>query len=102
MKQIGTHFFLLLLKPWSSKMKQIVEMPKERIGLYDPAYEKDACGVGFIVSIEGVSSNKVLQDAKTMLIRMAHRGACGCDNNTGDGAGVLTTIPHTFLVKTLR
>ena len=69
-------------------MKQPMEMPKEPVGLYDPANERDACGVGFIVSIEGASSNKVLLDAKTMLIRMGHRGACGCDNNTGDGAGV--------------
>ena len=82
-------------------MKQIVEMPKERIGLYDPSYEKDSCGVGFIVSIEGVSSHKILQDAKTMLIRMTHRGGAG-DSSTGDGAGVLTTIPHNFFVKTLR
>ena len=73
-----------------------------KVGLYDPAYEKDACGVGFIVSIDGECSNKILQDSKTMLIRMGHRGACGCDNNTGDGAGVLTSIPHTFLSNTLK
>jgi glutamate synthase (NADPH/NADH) len=73
----------------------------DKQGLYDPANEKDACGVGFIVNIEGVSSNKVLTDAKTMLERMQHRGACGCDNNTGDGAGVLTTIPHEFFSSTL-
>lgn len=73
-----------------------------KIGLYDPAYEKDACGVGFIVSIEGVCSNKILTDSKTMLIRMGHRGACGCDNNTGDGAGVLTSIPHTLFSHILK
>ena len=76
-------------------------LPK-KVGLYDPKYEKDACGVGFIVNIEGKTSNKVLQDAKTMLIRMSHRGACGCDNNTGDGAGVLTSIPHTFFSSVLK
>jgi glutamate synthase (NADPH/NADH) len=74
----------------------------EKVGLYDPSFEKDACGVGFIVNIEGNSSNKVLQDAKTMLIRMSHRGACGCDNNTGDGAGVMTSIPHTFFSDKLK
>ena len=73
-----------------------------KVGLYDPAYEKDACGVGFIESIDGECSNKILQDSKTMLIRMGHRGACGCDNNTGDGAGVLTSIPHTFLTSVLK
>jgi glutamate synthase (NADH) len=73
-----------------------------KIGLYDPILEKDACGVGFVVSIEGVSSNKVLKDARTMLVRMAHRGACGCDNNTGDGAGVLTSIPHGFFSSILK
>ena len=76
-------------------------LPK-KIGLYDPANERDACGVGFIVSIDGISSNKVIMDAKTMLIRMAHRGACGCDNNTGDGAGVMTTIPHKFFSELLK
>ena len=73
-----------------------------KVGLYDPSLEKDACGVGFIVNIEGVSSNKVITDARTMLTRMAHRGACGCDNNTGDGAGVMTTIPHKFFSDALK
>ena len=44
----------------------------------------------------------LLTDSKTMLIRMGHRGACGCDNNTGDGAGVLTSIPHTFFCEVLK
>jgi glutamate synthase (NADH) len=83
----------------TTKVKLI---PKEKIGLYDPSLEKDACGVGFIVSIDRIETNKVLLDAKTMLIRMAHRGACGCDNNTGDGAGVLTSIPHDFFCKILK
>ena len=74
----------------------------ENVGLYDASFEKDACGVGFIVSIDGEPSNKIAQDAKTMLIRMAHRGACGCDNNTGDGAGVLTAIPHSFFAEQLK
>lgn len=83
------------------KLSQATGLP-EKVGLYDPAFEKDACGVGFIVNIEGVCSNKVLQDAKKMLVRMAHRGACGCDNNTGDGAGVLTSIPHDYLANKLK
>ena len=80
----------------------MIETQEKKIGLYDPTLEKDACGVGFIVSIEREVSNKVLLDAKTMLIRMAHRGACGCDNNTGDGAGVLTSIPHEFFASILK
>ena len=74
----------------------------DKVGLYDPAYERDSCGVGFIVSIEGVPSHKVLQDASTMLIRMDHRGGCGCDERTGDGAGVLTNIPHNFFNKVVK
>uniref|UniRef100_T1IMC7 glutamate synthase (ferredoxin) n=1 Tax=Strigamia maritima TaxID=126957 RepID=T1IMC7_STRMM len=68
--------------------------PKQ--GLYDPTFEKDACGVGFIVSIDGIHSHKILEDAETISIRMEHRGACACDNDTGDGAGVVTTIPHKY------
>ncbi|CAF0729763.1 unnamed protein product [Brachionus calyciflorus] len=83
------------------KLNEHTGLP-EKIGLYDPSYEKDACGVGFIVNIEGQSSHKVILDAKKMLTRMAHRGACGCDNNTGDGAGVLTTIPDEFFRSELQ
>ena len=71
-----------------------------KIGLYDPVREKDACGVGFIVSIDGISSRKILTDAKTMCIRMSHRGAIV--GTTGDGAGVLTSIPDTLFRKELK
>jgi glutamate synthase (NADH) len=71
-----------------------------KIGLYNPENEKDACGVGFIVSIDGNASNKIIQDAKKMLIRMSHRGACACD--TGDGAGILTSMPHNLFAKYLK
>jgi glutamate synthase domain-containing protein 2/glutamate synthase domain-containing protein 1/glutamate synthase domain-containing protein 3 len=66
-------------------------------GLYDPAYEKDACGVGFVAHIKGHKSHGIVEDAITMLGRMDHRGACGCEANTGDGAGILTALPHGFL-----
>ena len=82
------------------KVNQFTGFP-DKVGLYDPRLEKDSCGVGFMVNIDGISSNQVLKDAKKMLVRMAHRGACGCDNNTGDGAGVLTTIPHEFFSRVL-
>lgn len=71
-------------------------------GLYDPTLERDACGVGFVVNIDGSKSHKVLRDSETMLIRMEHRGACGCDNDSGDGAGVLTAIPHKLYARIMK
>jgi glutamate synthase (NADPH/NADH) large chain len=66
-------------------------------GLYDPAQEQDNCGVGFIAQIKGEPSHGIVQDALKMLQAMDHRGACGCEPNTGDGAGILTALPHDFL-----
>ncbi|KAK7108161.1 hypothetical protein V1264_015947 [Littorina saxatilis] len=74
----------------------------DQFGLYDPAYESDACGVGYVVNIDGVQSHRVLRDAQVMLERMEHRGACGCDNDSGDGAGVLSGIPHKFYDRVLH
>eukprot|EP00057_Strongylocentrotus_purpuratus_P024117 XP_011678591.1 PREDICTED: putative glutamate synthase [NADPH] [Strongylocentrotus purpuratus] len=71
-------------------------------GLYNPENEKDACGVGFIVNIKGEQSNKIIKDAQTILCRMKHRGATGGDNDTGDGAGVMTGIPHKLYARRLR
>src|ERR1700759_3158644 len=69
--------------------------PKQ--GLYDPAFEKDACGTGFVVDIQGRKSHKIVQQALQALDNLRHRGACGCEENTGDGAGILMQIPHAFL-----
>jgi glutamate synthase (ferredoxin) len=66
-------------------------------GLYDPAFEKDSCGVGFVVDIKGRRSHGIVQQALTVLNNLRHRGACGCEANTGDGAGILIQVPHTFL-----
>nr|AWS20468.1 glutamate synthase [Mayetiola destructor] len=68
-------------------------------GLYDPQNEHEACGVGFIVAIDGKRNHKILRDAQKLSSRMNHRGACACDNDTGDGAGVLTAIPHELYKK---
>lgn len=68
-------------------------------GLYDPELEKDACGVGFAAHIKGVASHKILSDARSLLCNMTHRGAVGSDARDGDGAGVMTSIPHKFFVK---
>ena len=69
----------------------------EKQGLYDPRFEHDSCGVGFVVNIKGQKSHKIIRDALTILVNLAHRGACGCEANTGDGAGILLQTPHEFL-----
>ena len=63
-------------------------------GLYDPAFEKDACGVGFIADMKGRKSHKIVTDALGMLCNLEHRGAVGADPLAGDGAGILVQIPH--------
>jgi glutamate synthase (NADPH/NADH) large chain len=68
-------------------------------GLYDPAHEHDACGVGFVVDIKGVRSHAIVSQALTVLKNLLHRGACGCEVNTGDGAGILVQMPHAFLER---
>jgi glutamate synthase (ferredoxin) len=67
-------------------------------GLYDPRNEHDGCGVGFLVDLKGRKSHKIVRDGIAALINLDHRGACGCEANTGDGAGILVQIPHEFLV----
>lgn len=68
-------------------------------GLYDNEYEKDACGVGFICHIKGEQSHKIVSDARQLLCAMTHRGATGADSRDGDGAGVMTGIPHLFFKR---
>ena len=65
-------------------------------GLYDPSFEHDACGIGFVANIKGHKSHQHISDALTVLENMEHRGACGCENNTGDGAGIMIQTPHEF------
>ncbi|MGH7320859.1 MAG: glutamate synthase subunit alpha, partial [Candidatus Rokuibacteriota bacterium] len=66
-------------------------------GLYDPQHEHDACGVGFVVNIKGQRSHAIVRQALSVLINLLHRGACGCEPNTGDGAGILIQTPDRFL-----
>src|SRR5438477_50525 len=68
-------------------------------GLYDPAHEHDACGVGFVVDIKGRKSHAIVRQGLLVLINLLHRGACGCEPNTGDGAGILLQVPDRFLRK---
>ncbi|MGH6767870.1 MAG: glutamate synthase large subunit, partial [Xanthobacteraceae bacterium] len=68
-------------------------------GLYDPALDKDACGVGFIADIKGRKSHQIVEDALAIVCNLEHRGAVGADPRAGDGAGILTQIPHKFFAK---
>jgi len=65
-------------------------------GLYHPSFERDACGIGFVANIKGNKSHQIVSDALTILENMEHRGACGCESNTGDGAGIMIQTPHEF------
>jgi len=69
----------------------------EKQGLYDPRYEHDACGVGFVVNLKNRRSHAIVRDALQVLLNLEHRGACGCEKNTGDGAGILFQMPDVFL-----
>lgn len=68
--------------------------PKQ--GLYDPQFERDACGIGFVVNVKGIKSHKIVCQALTILKNLSHRGGCGSESNTGDGAGILIQISHEF------
>jgi glutamate synthase (NADPH/NADH) large chain len=68
-------------------------------GLYDPAFEHDACGIGFVASIHREKSHEIVRQGIAVLINLTHRGACGCDPETGDGAGILIQIPHKFFAR---
>src|SRR6195952_4542118 len=65
-------------------------------GLYSPEFERDACGIGFVANIKGNKNHQIVSDALTVLENMEHRGACGCESNTGDGAGLMIQTPHEF------
>ncbi len=71
--------------------------PKQ--GLYDPAHEKDSCGIGFVVNIKGQKSHRIVEQGLQVLESLAHRGAQGCDPCTGDGAGILLQVPHEFFIR---
>src|SRR3954469_6340586 len=86
----------------SSRSSSNAGSAPHRAGLYDPAYEHDGCGIGFIAQIHGVRSHDVVRDALQLLDNLSHRSAVGCDPCTGDGAGILLQIPHAFLWNACR
>lgn len=73
-----------------------MSVTKKHQSLYLPEMEHDACGIGFVAHLKGEKSHRIVKDALTMLENMEHRGACGCEENTGDGAGILMQIPHEY------
>ena len=76
--------------------KQVLQNRLEQKGMYDPKLDHDSCGVGFIARVDGKKSHKLVRNAITILERLTHRGGCGCDNTTGDGAGIILQIPDLF------
>ena len=81
-----------------SRARGVNGMPSPQ-GLYDPAQEHDACGIGFVASVRGEKSHDIILKGVQVLLNLAHRGACGCDAETGDGAGILIQIPHKFYAR---
>ncbi|MGQ0695148.1 MAG: glutamate synthase subunit alpha, partial [Nitrospiraceae bacterium] len=79
-------------------MMNIPGLPPKQ-GLYDPQYEKDSCGIGFVVNIKGLKSHEIVCKGLQVLENLTHRGAQGCDPCTGDGAGILLQVPHEFLKR---
>ena len=74
---------------------------REKRGLYDPSFEHDACGVGFVANVNGERTHEIIQEGVTILLNLEHRGAIGGDQMTGDGAGMMVQLPHDFFVKVL-
>ncbi len=83
-----------------TSLTRIRRRTPEAQGLYDPRYERDACGVGFVCRLDGAASHDILVKAREILVNLTHRGAAGSDPKTGDGAGILMQIPHAFFRKT--
>src|SRR5271154_5986106 len=79
-----------------------MSFPPSRQGLYDARNEHDACGMGFVVDLHGNKSHEIIRQGIEILVNLTHRGACGCDPETGDGAGVLIQIPHEFFERECR
>ena len=80
-------------------MRQLAKNMQRKQGLYDPRFEHDACGVGFICNYKGKKSHEVVAQALEALRRLSHRGATGADPKTGDGAGILIQMPHEFFAQ---
>ena len=80
----------------NSNNKELFTKFPNKNGFYDSKLEKDSCGVGIVAHLKRQASRQIVLDANQMLVRMSHRGGCGCEVNTGDGAGILIGMPHTY------
>ncbi len=80
------------------KQNNLLQRPRKK-GLYNPEFEKDSCGVGLVANIKGVPSREIMENAYLINSRMDHRGGCGFEENTGDGAGILMALPDSFFQK---
>jgi glutamate synthase (NADPH) large chain len=85
----------------ASRPQPLLGLPKKQ-GLYDPWFEHDACGVGFVVDMKGRKSHRIVQDGLKVLRNLDHRGASGSEVNTGDGAGILIQMPHAFFQEVCK
>ena len=90
------HDFLLL-----SVVFKMNKYPQKQ-GLYNPIFEHDSCGVGFVVHIKNHKSHKIIQNGLGLLCNLNHRGALGADPETGDGSGIMIQIPHQFFLKNVK
>ncbi|MFL5106250.1 MAG: hypothetical protein ACJ8DX_09140, partial [Xanthobacteraceae bacterium] len=87
-----------VVKDWRAEPRFDAGLPPAQ-GLYDPALDKDSCGVGFIANIKNKKSHQIVEDALTLVCNLEHRGAVGADPRAGDGAGILVQIPHKFFAR---
>ena len=87
------------MNPFETVNGRVVSGLPEPQGLYHPNQEHDACGIGFVANIKGEKSHDIIEKGIQILINLTHRGACGCDAETGDGAGLLIQIPHKFFAR---
>jgi len=93
---------LRIVRTGGYSMTTYRKVPPAACGLYDPEQERDSCGVGFVAHVKGEASHQIVRDAEHLLCRMDHRGARGAEPNSGDGAGMLTGLPHEFLARVAR
>ena len=82
--------------PHCNKPASVAPSSASNRGLYDPTFERDSCGVGFVADMSGRKSHATIQSGLQVLKNLQHRGACGCDQDTGDGAGILMQLPDLF------
>ena len=97
-----TQFALPPSRALDRRVTMVLQKRPGHVGLYDPRFERESCGVGFIAQLKGKRSHSIIQDASRILENLAHRGAQGAEKNTGDGAGILFALPGEFLEKEAR